>query len=160
MLRILAVCILALTVTGCASGTPRMSSTQMKPDTFKIYAYGDTATSPEQAADFALISAAAVTIGNGHTHFVVLGSGEGATAVSSMTMVGPGGLTGTGVNYAGGATLMIKCLSDDVPESAYDAQFIGPSICKKWRMDWNNGQPAFPKPPAPSSDRSGKTGRR
>jgi len=137
-----------------------MSSTQLKPDTFKIYAYGSTATSPEQAADFALVSAASVTLANGHTHFLVLGGGEGSTAVGTLTVAGPMNMTGSGVSYAGGATLMIRCISKDIPESAYDAQFIGPSICKKWKMQWNDGKPAFPEPAQASSGHSGKTGRR
>jgi hypothetical protein len=74
----LAVVLIALALTGCATAYQRRgfsggySETQLGENIFKVSFYGNGFTSMEQASDFALLRAAELTLERGFRYFVVV----------------------------------------------------------------------------------------
>lgn len=79
-MRKLAVVIISLALTGCATGYKPdgplggYSETQLDTNSFKVDYHGNAYTSRERAQDYVLLRSAEVTLENGFSHFVIADS--------------------------------------------------------------------------------------
>lgn len=145
---------------GCATKyqetglTGGFSHSQLGPDIFRVTFQGNGFTRKAQAADFALIRAAELTLENGFSHFIIVQSSD---VSMSMTIYTPtqssttgsaqriGGTTlmqanttTTGGNaipmHAPGVELLIRCHRENSAGTWFDAAFLAKSLKAKYQL--------------------------
>ena len=138
-------------ITGCASTQYQaknynggFSETHLSKDIYRVNFYGNTYTTPEQAADFSLLRCADLAIENGFQYFQIIN--EKAESKSDSFYIPP-----TTYNYSSGysyttggfsgnssspiSTFTIKFTNDADIKGAFDALFIARSIESKYADD-------------------------
>lgn len=168
-MRRLIAAVAALVLTACAtaygpiSGNFGYTHTRLAPNVFEVTFRGSAATRPEQAADFALLRSAELSLAYGYRFFVIVGS-RSDISTSTYTMPGYSTTTTTG-NIAGNSVMARSTTTHnpgqtvdfelprttnriiaskdrpDVNGVVYDAQFIWDEIRAKYKIQ--RGVPAI-----------------
>lgn len=146
-MKTIAITVLALALSGCATGyqskgmSGGFSETVLAPDTFMIDFSGNGFTSAERASDFAILRAADKSEALGCDHFSVLNGREDAT--TSTVSFGTANVGQNTVVASGGAfpvvkpntKLYVKCFKGlPAGGEAFDVKFIQNSIRAKYKI--------------------------
>ena len=150
-MRVVVLLVLAIVISGCASGyhpetwTGGYSDTQIAADKFRVSFQGNAGTKPGRVLDLAMLRCAERTLENGHRYFVVLSDWQGSASTQSSAFTqyynhpsssGYGAqamaVTTMQTTSKPSASLVIQTFPDRPGPQALDAQFLGESIGKKY----------------------------
>ena len=164
MVKIIVSVCAGVLLTGCASGysasgwlSDGYDETQLGPDVYRVSFEGNSHTSMQRAADFALLRSAELTLDAGYSHFQVLderqwieseslrmpaqttttaaASGAGNVASAAGTSVTIGGETLTSEEPRVAITIRLLNGDEAAKEPIYDASFLVGSLKEKYGIE-------------------------